>query len=40
MEACKKEGIAYEEVQVANDGLAVVVNPGERLGRRASRRPS
>jgi phosphate transport system substrate-binding protein len=25
--ACKKEGISYEEVQVANDGLAVVVNP-------------
>ena len=25
--ACKKEGIAYEEVQVANDGIAVVVNP-------------
>ncbi len=24
---CKKNGIAYEEVQVANDGLAVVVNP-------------
>ena len=26
-EACKKEGVSYEEVQVANDGLAVVVNP-------------
>ena len=25
--ACKKEGITYEEVQVANDGIAVVVNP-------------
>jgi phosphate transport system substrate-binding protein len=25
--ACKKNGIAFEEVQVANDGLAVVVNP-------------
>jgi phosphate transport system substrate-binding protein len=24
---CKKNGIAFEEVQVANDGLAVVVNP-------------
>jgi phosphate transport system substrate-binding protein len=24
---CKKNGVAYEEVQVANDGLAVVVNP-------------
>ena len=24
---CKKAGIAYEEVQVANDGLAVVINP-------------
>jgi phosphate transport system substrate-binding protein len=27
VDACKKEGIAYEEVQVANDGIAVVVNP-------------
>ena len=27
VDACKKEGIDYEEVQVANDGLAVVVNP-------------
>jgi phosphate transport system substrate-binding protein len=25
--ACKKAGVQYEEVQVANDGLAVVVNP-------------
>jgi phosphate transport system substrate-binding protein len=25
--ACKKEGISYGEAQVANDGLAVVVNP-------------
>jgi phosphate transport system substrate-binding protein len=25
--ACKKEGVAYGEAQVANDGLAVVVNP-------------
>jgi phosphate transport system substrate-binding protein len=25
--ACQKEGIEYEEIQVANDGLAVVVNP-------------
>ena len=24
---CKKEGIKYEEIQVANDGLAVIVNP-------------
>ena len=24
---CKKNGVKYEEVQVANDGLAVVVNP-------------
>ena len=24
---CKENGVAYEEVQVANDGLAVVVNP-------------
>jgi phosphate transport system substrate-binding protein len=24
---CKKNGIAYEEVQVANDGLSVVTNP-------------
>jgi phosphate transport system substrate-binding protein len=27
VDACRKEGIEYEEVQVANDGLAVVVNP-------------
>jgi phosphate transport system substrate-binding protein len=27
IDACRKEGITYEEVQVANDGLAVVVNP-------------
>ena len=26
--ACKKEGIEYAEVQVANDGIAVVTNPG------------
>ncbi len=26
VDACKKAGIAYEEVQVANDGLSVVVN--------------
>src|SRR5687768_7184909 len=26
-ELCKKNGIAYEELIVANDGLAVVVNP-------------
>jgi phosphate transport system substrate-binding protein len=25
--ACQKNGVNYEEVQVANDGLAVVVNP-------------
>jgi phosphate transport system substrate-binding protein len=25
--ACKKEGVTYGETQVANDGLAVVVNP-------------
>jgi phosphate transport system substrate-binding protein len=25
--ACEKAGIAFEEVQVANDGLAVVINP-------------
>ncbi len=25
--ACKKNGITYEEITVANDGLAVVVNP-------------
>jgi phosphate transport system substrate-binding protein len=24
---CKKNGVAYQEIQVANDGLAVVVNP-------------
>jgi phosphate transport system substrate-binding protein len=27
VDACKKDGITYEEVQVANDGLANVVNP-------------
>src|SRR5687768_7257291 len=27
IDACRKENIAYEEVQVANDGLANVVNP-------------
>ena len=27
IDACKKENITYEEVQVANDGLANVVNP-------------
>jgi phosphate transport system substrate-binding protein len=27
IDACKKENIGYDEVQVANDGLAVVVNP-------------
>ena len=26
-QACSKNGIRYEEIQVANDGLAVVVNP-------------
>jgi phosphate transport system substrate-binding protein len=26
-EACKKNGVTFEEVQVANDGLSVVVNP-------------
>jgi phosphate transport system substrate-binding protein len=25
--ACKKAGVAFEEVQVANDGLAVIINP-------------
>jgi phosphate transport system substrate-binding protein len=27
IDACKKENVTYEEVQVANDGLANVVNP-------------
>jgi phosphate transport system substrate-binding protein len=27
VEACKKDNVNYEEIQVANDGLAVVVNP-------------
>jgi phosphate transport system substrate-binding protein len=27
IDACKKKNIAYEQVQVANDGIAVVVNP-------------
>src|SRR5687767_13861296 len=27
IDACRKRGIGYEEIQVANDGLAVVVNP-------------
>ena len=26
-QACAKNGVRYEEIQVANDGLAVVVNP-------------
>jgi phosphate transport system substrate-binding protein len=26
-DACKKEGVGYDEIQVANDGIAVVVNP-------------
>jgi phosphate transport system substrate-binding protein len=26
-QACSKEGVQYSEVQVANDGLAVIVNP-------------
>ena len=26
-ELCQKEGISYEEVQVANDGIAIVTNP-------------
>jgi phosphate transport system substrate-binding protein len=26
-DACSKEGVQYEEVQVANDGIAVIVNP-------------
>jgi phosphate transport system substrate-binding protein len=26
-QACSKEGIQYEELQVANDGVAVIVNP-------------
>ena len=30
---CKKNGVAYEEVQVANDGLAVVVNPQNDFAR-------
>ena len=25
--ACKKDGVTYEELQVANDGIAVVTNP-------------
>jgi phosphate transport system substrate-binding protein len=24
---CKKEGVAYDEIQVANDGIAIVANP-------------
>ncbi len=27
VESCKKEGVEYGEMQVANDGLAIVVNP-------------
>jgi phosphate transport system substrate-binding protein len=27
IDACKKKGIGYDQVQVANDGIAVVVNP-------------
>jgi phosphate transport system substrate-binding protein len=28
---CKKEGIAYKEVQVANDGISVVTNPNLKV---------
>ena len=28
---CKKEGIAYTEIQVANDGIAVVTNPAVEI---------
>lgn len=28
IEACKNGGVTFEEVQVANDGLSLVVNPG------------
>ena len=31
VDACKKAGIAYTEVLVANDGLAVVVNPKNNI---------
>jgi phosphate transport system substrate-binding protein len=27
IDACRKKGISYDEIQIANDGLAVVVNP-------------
>ncbi len=27
-QACKRNGIAYEELTIANDGIAIVVNPG------------
>ena len=29
---CKKAGIAYAEILVANDGIAVVSNPGLKIG--------
>ena len=37
--ACKKKGIDYLELQVANDGLSVVVNTAT-TGRSASRSSS
>lgn len=30
---CEKNGVAFEEIQVANDGLAVVVNPGNDFAK-------
>ena len=28
---CKKNGVSYQEIQVANDGIAVVTNPGVEI---------
>jgi phosphate transport system substrate-binding protein len=32
IKACKEQGIEYSEIQVANDGIAVVTNPDLKIG--------
>lgn len=32
VEACKAAGVSYSEIQVANDGIAIVTNPGLEIG--------
>jgi len=32
IEACKSAGVTYSEIQVANDGIAIVTNPGLEIG--------